>query len=56
MQTQKSFHLQKDWEYAPSFFVRKKKPWNGNATRNREVKGVKDREEGIEKQKLEGRK
>ena len=55
MQTEKSFHLQKDWEYTPSFFVRKKKLWNNNATRNREVKGVKDREEGTEKTKA-GRK
>jgi len=53
MQTQKSFHLQKGWEYAPSFFLRKKRPWNGNAIRNREVEEVKDKGEGTEKQKLE---
>jgi len=35
--------------------VRKKKLWNNNATRNREVKGVKDREVGTKKTKA-GRK
>ena len=58
MLTWKNPHLQKEWENAPSFFVKKKKPWNNIEAKKKKkkVKGVKDRGEGTkeENRKEEG--
>ena len=49
MLTWKNPHLQREWENAPSFFVKKKKPQNNSEAKKKKkkkVKGVKDKGEG----------
>ena len=38
MLTWKNPHLQKEWENAPSFFVKKKKPWNNSEAQKKKKK------------------
>ena len=50
--TLKNLRLQKEWENAPSFFMKKKKPWNNGATRK--VKGVEKRRDKGKNREEEG--